>query len=189
MASRIKQNENGFAHLLIVGVIVIIVAIIGIVGWQLTQHRASGNKVASTTGNSKAMSNTSSTSSCMTTYHDSNLCNFASTSANFTKTAYTASIALTQQDGTNSTMTLQSDCKGNTVLNGNSGGQQLSTIELNNVAYIQTGGTGPWIEYPSGASTPSTNPTTNMNIGVGSAGIAYKSLSKTSCGSLSCYEY
>jgi outer membrane lipoprotein-sorting protein len=122
----------------------------------------------------------------MAAYHDDNLCKFASHTS-LDKVAYTAALKVTQTDGTNSTTTLQSDGKGNTALTGSSNGQQLNSITLNGVTYIQTNGTGPWTKYATNA--PTTDPTTNMNLSIGTAGITFKSLGTEACGSLTCYKY
>ncbi|HEY5268475.1 MAG TPA: hypothetical protein VII94_05095, partial [Candidatus Saccharimonadales bacterium] len=125
-------------------------------------------------------------SSCLATYHDSNLCHFSEFSTNFDKTAYTAQLTVTQS-GATSTMTLENDTKGNTKLTATGNGQTINSITLNGNTYIESSGS--WIEYPSGTSSPSSNPTSSMTIGVGSLGISYKYIDTQACGSLSCFKY
>jgi outer membrane lipoprotein-sorting protein len=180
---RLKHDERGVAHLLIV-------AGIGVTAWRVASKSkpvvltASG----SSTKTSAATTSSASDSSCLAIYHDANICNFATNSNDFTKTAYTASITATQS-GTSSTMTLKNDGKGDTDLKGTSNGQTFESITIGATTYIQENGTGSWIEYPSGTTTPTTNPTNSMDIGVGNSGITFKSEGTAACGSLTCYKY
>jgi outer membrane lipoprotein-sorting protein len=121
-------------------------------------------------------------------YHDSRICNFAAFSTSFNKTAYTAALTIAQNGATN-TATLKSDGKGNTELTTSSNGETLNAITLDNIEYIQNNGSGPWIEYNTGTTAPTTNPTSSMNIGVGNSGITFKYIDTESCGSLTCYKY
>lgn len=182
MDKKIKQNEQGIAHVLFFILVVIVIGGVGLVGWKVMKNHKSSNTNANNTAASTA------DSSCLATYHDSNLCHFASASDNFMKTAYTATLTITQ-GGSTSAMTLKNDGKGNTELNGSAGGQQLNTVQLNGTDYLQTGGTGPWIAYPAGSSSVASNPTSNMNIGVGATGITYKNLGTEACGSMTCHKY
>jgi cytoskeletal protein RodZ len=186
-----KQDERGITHLLVIVIVVIVVAAIAAVGWKVANKAKPTTPTSSTSASSSTASTTASStsdSSCLAAYHDSNLCKFAANSNTFDKTAYTAKIT-DVQSGTTSTMTLESDGKGNTDLTGTSGGSTINSITLNGTTYIQNNGSGPWIEYPSGASSPASNPTSNMNIGVGSAGITFKAVGTQACGSLTCYKY
>lgn len=88
-------------------------------------------------------------------------------------------------------MTLANDGKGGTSSVLGSGTQQIATIQLAGATYMQTGGTGTWMEYP--ASTPETptpsNPASSMDIGVGAAGVTFKYIDSEACGSFTCYKY
>ncbi len=189
MYKRLQRDERGVGHLLIIVVAVVVIAGVGLVGWKVaSKHKASSTGNNSTSSSSTTAASATADSSCLSTYHDANLCKFAANSSSLDKTAYTATITATQ-NGTTSTMTLENDGKGNTELMGSGSGETFNSITLNGVTYLQSNGTGPWIEYPTGSSAPTTDPTSNMNIAVGSSGITYKSLGTVSCGSLTCYKY
>ncbi|HUD07375.1 MAG TPA: hypothetical protein VMR34_05820 [Candidatus Saccharimonadales bacterium] len=190
MSKKLSSDERGVAHVLYVVLVVIVIAGIGVVGWKVaSKHKSptSGtSSTASTSSNTAASKAADST--CLATYHDTRICNFASNSTSFAKTAYTAALNITQS-GATSTLTLENDGKGNTKLTGSANGQEFNSITLNGVTYVQSGGTGAWIEYPTGTTAPTTNPTSSMNIGVGSSGVTFKYLGTAACGSLTCYKY
>jgi outer membrane lipoprotein-sorting protein len=184
MRTKLHKNDKGIAHLLLIVLGVIVIAGVGFVGWKVaSNHKPSTNSSGSTTSN-----NTTTDSSCLALYHDSRICNFAAFSTSFNKTSYTAALNVTQ-NGTTSTATLKSDGKGNTELTTTGSGETLNAITLDNIEYVQSNGSGPWIEYNTGTTSPTTNPTNSMNIGVGNAGITFKYLDTESCGSLTCYKY
>ncbi len=185
MIKKIQHDEKGVAQLLVVLLAVIVIAAVAFAGWEVTKNHKSSpvsSKSSSTTASTTA------DSSCLTTYHDNNLCKFAANSTVFDKSAFTATLK-TDQQGTASTMTLENDGKGNTKLTTTGGGQTLNAITLNGNSYVQTNSTGPWMEYPSGATAPTSDPTSSMKIGVGSSGITYKALGTAACGSLTCFKY
>ena len=187
MYKKLQDDERGVGHLLMIIVAVLVLAAIGVVGWKVASNKSS-NPSSNLSSADKALSKAKQ-SSCMTAYNDSKLCSFAAFSTAFNKTAYTATLKATQQGGTSSTFTIKSDGKGNTELVSTGSGQQIDAITLNGTSYIQSNGTGSWIAYPSGTSAPTLDPTTGMDIGVGSSGLAYKYLGKEACGSLTCYKY
>jgi hypothetical protein len=200
MIKKMLNNENGLGHILILILVVVVIAGVGFVGYKVANNKSTppvstGSSQKSGSNSSSGQSSTSTLAtdaSCLASYHDANLCHFASNSANFDKTAYVATITETSPQGVASNMTLSSDGKGNTSLVAMSGGQQLSTVSLSGNTYIQTGTGTTWLEYPAGTAgnpSESSNPTSAMNIGVGSNGITFKAEGTASCGSLTCYKY
>jgi outer membrane lipoprotein-sorting protein len=182
MFKKIQSDNRGVAHLLYIILAVIVAIVIGFGDWRLITENKTPTK-----SNSSVASNGIS-SSCLSIYHDNNICHFSESSTTFSKTTYTAELTNTQ-NGTTSTMTLENDGKGNTELTSNSGDQTINSITLDGTSYIQDNGTGPWVEYPSGTNSPSTNPTSTMSIGVGSPGIIFKYIDTESCGGLTCFKY
>jgi hypothetical protein len=184
MGEKDRVGEQGFAHLLVVAIAVVVLAGIGFVGWSVMNH----HKPGATTGNSAAT--TSAYSSCMKAYSDGRLCQFAAHYTPISKVAYQATINVTSPQGTLSALTFASDGKGNTSLVGTSEGVQVSTIDFNGATYIKTSNSG-WIEYPAGATNApaQTDPVANMNIGVGTSGLGFQYAGTASCGSLTCYKY
>jgi len=184
MGIKLQKNEKGITHLLLIILGVVVISGVAFVGWKVADSHKSTNPTAS----SSSSKNTSTDSSCLATYHDNRICNFAAFSTSFNKTAYTAALTITQ-GGATSTATLKSDGKGNTELTTTSSGSTLDAITLNNVEYVQNNGSGPWIEYSTGSTTPTTNPTSSMNIGVGNSGVSFQYIGTEACGSLTCYKY
>lgn len=182
--SKSLSNERGIAMVLELVLVVLVLAVAGYTVYAIHQHNASKTTAKSSTSTTAASATAD--SSCLSTYHDANLCHFAANSTTLAKEAYTATITVVQS-GQTSTMTLKSDGKGDTALSGTSNGSSINTIELAGATYLQSG--SEWIEYPSGTSAPTTNPTSSMNIGVGASGISYKALGTVACGSLTCFKY
>jgi outer membrane lipoprotein-sorting protein len=181
MTTNIKDDNRGIAQILYIILVVVVIIVIGLIGWRVLDKNKKSTNTSSDVGANNPVS-----SSCLATYHDSNLCHFSESSTSFNKASYTAKITEVQS-GTTSTMTLENDGKGNTELNATSNGQTINSITLNGDTYIENSDS--WIKYPSGASAATTDPTSGMNIGVGSAGISFKYIDTQACGSLTCYKY
>lgn len=188
MLVTIRKQEQGMGHILLIALIVVVLAVVGGAGYEVSQK----NKPKAST-NSTTVSSTSpapaSDATCVATYHDANLCKFSANS-DISKIPYTATLTTVNSSG-GGTMTLSSDGKGNTssTLTGN--GTTISTIQLAGASYVQTTSGGTWYEYPAGTSTPSSttsNPTSSMSLALGST-VTYKPLGTSACGSLTCYEY
>lgn len=181
--SKTRDNEQGIIHILFIVIAVVILGALGYLGWRAySTHQAS---------NPPTTSNTAVNNACLTSYHDTNLCNFAAHSTSLDKLAYNATLKITNPQGVVSTMTVSNDGKGNNSSVLGSGTQQVSTIQLNGAMYMQSGGTGTWMEYPAGTSgTPSTSsPTSDMNVGVGTSGISFKYVDTEACDTFTCYKY
>ena len=188
MWGKLRKNQQGLAHIAMVVLVILVLVAIGLVGWKVATSRKTSTNSSSSSSTTSSTSSSASTSSCMAQYHDNRICSFATSANSFSKTAYTATLTITQS-GATSSATLENDGKGNTELSTTGNGSTLNSITLNGKTYIQSGGTGTWIEYSTGSSAPTTNPTSDMNIGVGSTGISFKYITTESCGSLNCYKY
>jgi len=176
----LKQNQQGMGHVVMVVTALVVVGVIGFVGWKVagSTKKASTVTTAATTNTEKIAA----ASGCEAAYHDANLCKF-STHAAIDKTAYKANLTTTGTDGKVTTLTLQADGKGNTALTGDG----LNTVQLDGTSYIQTEGV--WYKYPaSSTKSAAADPTANMNLVLG-AGITYKPLGKEACGSRTCFKY
>lgn len=176
-------DERGVALILEVVLIAIVLAAVGFAGYRVYSSKKA--KTSTTSGSTNATKAAAETS-CLSAYHDNDLCKFASDSTSLEKQAYQATVNETQA-GQSSTITLKNDGNGNTELSGTGNGATFNSIELSGVTYVETSGT--WYKYPSGQSAPTTDPTSTMDIGVGSAGITYKKLGTEACGSLTCFKY
>lgn len=191
MNRKLRWDEQGIAHILLIVLGVVVIAGVAGVGYKVANNKKTTNTNTSGTSShsSSSGSNVGTETTCLATYHDSNLCHFASNAASFTKTAYTATLTLVQQGSGTSTTTLKNDGKGNTELTGSGSGAVINAITLDGVMYVQSNDTGPWIEYPTGSTAPTSNPTSNMDIAVGATTTSFKSLGKEACGNLTCYKY
>lgn len=183
MSKQHQVEERGIAHLFLVLLVLTVITVVGVIGWRVAAHHKSSKGTGNPSSNSLP-------GSCLSKYNDGRLCQFAAHYTPINKLAFKADVHVTSPQGTPSALTYSSDGKGNTSVVGTSEGQQLSVIILNNATYIRTSGSG-WIEYPAGAAnTPAeTDPTANMDIGVGTAGLSFQYLDTMSCGNLTCYKY
>jgi hypothetical protein len=184
----LRKQEAGLGHLLVIALLVVVIAVIGAAGYEVSQKNKPKASTNSTTVSSSSKTPTSD-AACVATYHDANLCKFSSNS-DISKIPYTATLTTVNSSG-GGTMTLSSDGKGNTssTLTGN--GTTISTIQLAGASYVQTTSGGTWYEYPAGSSAPSSttsNPTSSMSLALGTT-VTYKPLGTAACGSLTCYEY
>ena len=129
----------------------------------------------------------------MKAYNDSNLCAFAN-HTNIASQQYVAIGTATTGSGTSSTFTVSNDGKGNTEVTYGSNGQEVSSISLDGVTYVQEGTGTTWLEYSSGAvgATAVPNPTSGFDLNFNSstpAGVTVTKEGTSACGSLSCYGY
>jgi hypothetical protein len=192
----VVKNEQGMAHLALVLIAVVVVAVVGFTGYKVASKNKTGSSngsntsTSSTTSGSSAASSAASDATCLATYHDANICHFAANS-NINKIAYEATLNTTDPSGSASTMTLKADGKGNTQLSGTGNGASLNSITLNGTVYTEDTSTGVWLEY-TGASVPpadQSDPASNMDIGVGNAGVTFKPEGKAPCQDMTCYKY
>lgn len=181
MFTRNLRNQRGDAMLIIV--VIVALVIIGGILWYATHY----SKSVATTPAAK-----STQSACMKLYNDNTICNFAVTAAAFSTTGYTAT-ATSTANGTNTSLTIKNDGKGNTAVTTSAAGQTESYITLNGNTYLQQPG-GSWVEYPASSSPApgtTTNPTSNIkfNFSAGSQQSTFKKLDTESCGNLTCIKY
>ncbi|MEJ0073347.1 MAG: hypothetical protein WDN27_04695 [Candidatus Saccharibacteria bacterium] len=182
----IRNDQNGLGHVLLIILIVVVLAIIGFAGYTVSQKNKPKASTTATSTTAKSEASAADTG-CVATYHDANLCKFAS-HASLDKVSYSATITSTDLQGTVTSFSFASDGKGNTSLSSGSGTSAFNSVALDGNTYIQTAGV--WYEYPASSSTASSapDPTADMNLVLG-AGITYKPLGTSACGSSTCYEY
>lgn len=189
---RLTRNEKGVGSAVLIAVIVVVIAAVGVVAWQVTKK--SPSKTVSTTISTKAVSTAAESSSCLKEFNDASLCAFAE-HTNISSREYVATGTATNATGTKSTFTVKNDGKGNTEVTYGSGGQNLTSISLGGVTYIQSSPGGVWYEYSGsslGSATSVPNPTSGFNLNFTSttpAGVKVTKVGTASCGSLSCAEY
>jgi len=181
-----KKDEHGVAHLMLIVLVAVVVAVIGGVAWKVSSNKNGSN---SSTGSSALSAQAK--SACMSTYNDSSLCSFeaASAASPIDKTAYTATLT-NNQSGSTSTLTFKQDGKGNTALTMTGGdvAGQFNTIEFGGSTYMQSDGT--WIKYPSGsAPTQTSDPSTNLDFLSSLTSTKFTKVGTEACGDLSCLKY
>ncbi len=187
--TRLNKQQDGIGHILMIVLILVVLGAIGFAGYTVANsHKPKAT--TSTTITSSKSEQAAATTGCQAIYHDANLCK-AATHASLDHVSYTATLTSNDPQNGASTMTLKSDGKGNTELNGTSNGAEFNSIELGGASYVQTAGV--WYEYPAASNSSSksdttSDPASNMNLVLG-AGITYKPLGTEACGSLTCFKY
>jgi hypothetical protein len=187
--SKLSKNQKGIAQLYVIIAVIIVLAAGGVIAWQATK------KSTPTAPSSTASANTATVSSaCLKSYNDSALCAFAE----HTKIAdqqYVAIGTATSGTGTTSTFTVSNDGKGNTEVIYGSNGQEISSISLGGITYIQVGTGTTWLEYSSstlGSAGVAPNPTSGFDLNFNTAtpaGVTVTKKGTSACGSLTCYGY
>ena len=188
-----RQDERGFGHVVTIVLAVIVIAAIAVIGWQVTKKN---NTIAATTpaNATTTVAANSVDASCNKVYHDTNLCKFAASSADFAKTAYTAVDTSVNAQGQTSNVTIKSDGKGNTALTSTAAGQSFDTIEIGTTTYTKDPTGSSWTKYTSNAPAVS-NPASDIKASFSDSTtpaaqqIQYKNLGKTACGKLTCFKY
>jgi len=150
---KLSGNQKGLAQLYII--IAVIVVLAGGGPLPTKQLRITPN--SPTTPAAKAQTATVA-SACLKAYNDSNLCAFAN-HTNIASQQYVAIGTATTGSGTSSTFTVSNDGKGNTEVTYGSNGQEVSSISLDGVTYVQEGTGTTWLEYSSGAVGATAFPT------------------------------
>jgi len=174
------RNQRGVGATVVI-VAVVVLAVIGIAGWKLTQKND--------TPAQKAVQ-----SDCQKLYHDKDLCKFAS-NADFDKLSYKMTITSTGQNA--GTLSMSNDGKGNSEISGDGGGQPYDAITLNNTTYLKDNTDGKWFKFaPSDSSAPKQDdPSSSVKVdnsftdAAAQANYSYKRLGKEACGKLTCLKY
>lgn len=183
MIGSVRRDERGITHLLLVVAAVGVCAVIFGAGYLVFAH-----------GTTKTPSSDTSASAfgkCLSaTNNDNRICNFEKDYVPLNQTQYTATVNVTSPQGTVSNLTYSSDGKGDSEVDGNSDGQDLSSIVLGGATYIKVSGSG-WIEYTNGATDAPAqiDPTASMDIAAGQSGVSFQYADTEACGSLTCYKY
>lgn len=86
-----RKSERGIVHIIFIVVGLIVLGVVGYLGWKAFMTKTASNP--STTSN-VVVDNT-----CINTYHDANLCHFASHSTSLDKVAYNATLKMTDNQG------------------------------------------------------------------------------------------
>jgi len=191
MKTSIRQDQRGFGHAVTVVLAVIVIGAIAAIGWEVMNK----NKTTSTPANATTTASTNAVdASCNKVYHDTNLCKFAASSANFAKTPYTAVDTSVDAQGQTGNITIKSDGKGNTALTSTAAGQSFDTIEIGNTVYTKDPTGNSWTKYTSNApavTNPAGDIKTDFSTSTTPAAqqIQYKNLGKEACGKLTCFKY
>jgi hypothetical protein len=191
--TRLSSNEKGVGGSLVIIVIVVVLAVAGVITWQLTKKSPSSTPTSSSVS-AKTASSAAVSSACLKQFNDNSLCAFAE-HTNISSQQYVAMGTATSATGTKSTFTVKNDGKGNTEVIYGSNGQQLTSISLDGVTYIQSAPGGTWYEYSGSSLSSATsvpNPTSGFNLNFTTttpAGVKVTKIGTASCGSLSCEEY
>jgi outer membrane lipoprotein-sorting protein len=194
--SRITKHESGVGSIFIIVSIIVVLAVAGVIIWQVTKKspsKTTGSVTNSTTSASSTNPNIS--SACQKVFNDNKLCAFAE-HTNIDTISYIANGSAVE--GSNSakiTFTVQHDSKNNIFLTYSDNGQQISVINFNGATYMQDGLNTTWLEYTNSSAAASAgipNPVGNFELKFDSstgAGITAIKDGMTTCGKLTCYKY
>lgn len=194
MKKPIRNSENGFAHVVLVIVFVVLVAAVGAAGWKLVSDKKSpsSNSGGSASTGSSTVGSTAAETACLAQYHDTDLCHFeaASLATPIDKTAYEATLTSTQS-GATTVLTYEQDGKGNysVMASGGASSTSFNSILLGGNVYIQSG--SEWLEYPSGSTTPtqSSDPSSNLSFMGTLANVKFTKVGTDTCAGLPCLKY
>lgn len=180
-----KYNQRGFAHLGLIVLVAVVVAVAGVAFWKVSSNKDS----STTTAASKAAQ-----SACEKSINDKDFCKFAS-HTDIVKAVYVATAKSVTSDGT-STMTIKADGKNNSDMTITQDGVDISRfISLDGATYTKTPDSDTWIKYPAASSaTPQdTNPTSDIKVDYNNITenntLSYKNLGKEACEKLTCLKY
>lgn len=193
MTKQFGTDERGIAHVLMFVLVIVVVAAVGFVGWEVMNHKQPAKTKtpldAQTTGTKPSSSDAYAV--CQTHYHDSSLCHFVSaeTVQPLDKTAYKATLTSTQ-NGSNSSLVYEQDGKGDNALTTGDGaaGSALNSETVNGVLYVQNG--SEWIKYPTSADQPPTqDPASDLSFMSALASTKFTKVGSEACGNLTCLKY
>lgn len=191
MGSSIKSDQRGLGTVFIIILAVVVLAIVGAVGYKVTQKKDDTTTATKTS----AAATKEIKSACLKTYNDKDLCKFT---ANFSLETepYKMVMTATSPEG-NSSSTILSDGKGNTSVVANTGGQETAYMSVDKNTYMKDPSDGKWIKYPATDTTApkSTSPASDIKFDTKSDGtpakdtITYKKIGKEKCGNQTCLKY
>lgn len=186
MKFSLNKDQRGLTPVMIV-VAVVVVAAIGFIGYKVTQK---DSVLSNATPAQKAV-----ISECEKLYNDKELCKFAANS-DIEKLSYQMVVTSTDAQGKTSTLTMLSDGKDNSQVNGTTEGQAYDAITLNGTSYVKDSSDGQWFKFaPSNTAAPQTDDLSD-DIKVSSTfsatadkNYSYKKIGKEKCGKLTCFKY
>lgn len=189
----IRKRQDGFAHILIAVIVLIVAAAAGFCVWKFVLNKNEEPAAVKNATPAVATAARAAESACMTKYNDHDLCNFvaAETASPFDKAATVITMTGTS-NGTATNIVIKSDGNGNTETTMTGGGQTYNAIDLNHISYYQSEADGPWMTY--GASTDTTDTSTSSDSGL--TGFldslnttTYTKVGQEACGTLTCLKY
>ncbi len=182
-----NKDQRGIGAVMVI-IAVVVLAVIGGIGYKLTQKDSVVPKHA-TAAQKKAANE------CLKLYNDKDLCKF-SVNSDIEKLSYKIVMTNTDTNGQTTKLTLLSDGKGNNQLSSGSGAEAFDSILLDGVSYLKDNTDGTWLKLGgSDASTAqSTDPAKDIKVGntfsdAVKDNYSYKKLGKEKCGKLTCFKY
>jgi outer membrane lipoprotein-sorting protein len=187
MKISLQKDNRGIAHLaLILGVVVI--AIIGGVGYMVYSRQSSDNHSAM-----NMVSNKEVEAACNKEIDDNNFCKFASGWTDLVN--YKAVTTSTSKDGT-SVMTLEAENKEKShMLITTNGKDSSEAITIGNSTYIKDYSDNKWTKFTTSESTKTEDIKSDIDVDFKESTTAetdktqYKLIGKEACGSLTCFKY
>lgn len=183
-----KYSQNGFAHLGLIVIVAVVVAVVGLAFWKVSSNKNSSTNNSGTAATKEAQT------ACEKSIDDKDFCKFAS-HADIAKAAYVATGTSVTSEGT-STMIIKADGKDNSDLTISQNGVEVTRyIYLDGATYTKTPDSDTWTKFPatSSAAPKDTSPTSDIKINYSNITenntVSYKNLGKEACGQLNCLKY
>lgn len=192
MKVSLHSNERGIGQVVIIAIAVLVVAGIGLVGWQVTKKKND----SSSSSSQKVVTDKEAVKACQEVFKDKDLCKFTG-NYSLDNVSYKMTLTTTGQSGNNSS-TYLSDGKGNSSMSGTTNGEKTEFILLNKVSYMKDQSDGVWMKFPANDTTvpkeTTSNPTSSVKFDTAKdkaadSTITYKKLGKEKCGKLTCFKY
>jgi outer membrane lipoprotein-sorting protein len=191
---KIAKAEKGLSSILITAIIVVILAVAGVVIWQVTKKSPTSNTAATNTASTTSAANANISSACLKIFNDDKLCAFAE-HTDIETIEYVATGTAVNGSGTSGSFTVQHDSSNNSSIVYTTSSKQLSEINFDGATYVQNGSGTTWYEYTTsnqasaaGIPNPVSSFELKFNTGNGNGYTAIKD-GTAPCGNLTCYKY
>jgi len=194
---KLRNQENGFAHVMLLAAMIVLVAVGGVGFYVIGNNKVKTlDKTAKNTPSSKAETQTANSNAvseaCENSLHDEDFCKFAGSWEGLTN--YKMIIDTTNSEGS-STVTLEKEGTDKNRMTTSINGKESSVyVTIGSDSYIKDETDGSWTKFTSDTSKNSlSNIQDDLKVSdFDAAALAknqYKKVGKESCGKLSCFKY
>lgn len=181
MHKSLYKDQRGLAPILLIAIAVVVIAAIGLAGWQVVNKK--DDPIAKATKEAIAACNQS----------DKDLCKFL---ASWKENKYYTIKAASENDGQKSTYTMQSIGGDRTHMTSSGGGTDYEIITIGKTTYTKDAADGAWWKQTL-PDTDTSNPSQDVDVDFKDPDenapetdkTVYKKIGKEPCGNLTCFKY